>query len=341
MKAIRIHEHGGLDQLKLDEVKTPKPQTNEVLIRVKACALNHLDIWVREGMPGVKIPLPHTPGCDVAGIIEAVGPGVVYQKGDEVILSPGTSCGVCWACTSGHENLCRHYGVIGETSNGGYAQYLCVSQDNVLPKPKNLSFEEAAAMPLVFLTAWHMLVHHGKLAPGHWVLIHAAGSGIGSAAIQIGKLFNAQMIATAGSQEKLNRARDLGAQHLINYQKEDFLKRVREITQKRGVDIVFEHTGKSTFEASYKSLCRGGCLITCGATTGWNVSIDLRYVFSKHLKILGSTMGTKSELMEVMAWAEKGVFKPVIDRTFPLHEAAKAQDYLNSRRHFGKVLLIP
>ena len=342
MKAIRFHKHGGYEVLQYEDISEPSISESQVLVQVKACALNHLDLWVREGMPGVKTPLPLIPGCEMSGIILNVGSDVKnYHPGDEVILSPGTSCGICEHCLRGWDNLCRYYGIIGETQDGCYCEKIAVSPINLLPKPSNLSFEEAASIPLAYLTSWHMLVTQGQISPGQLVLIHAAGSGIGSTAIQIAKLFNATVLATASTQDKLEKAKELGADYGINYKEEDFLSRVKEITKKRGVDIVFEHTGEKTFEGSYKSLCKGGRLITCGATSGWNAKIDLRYLFSKHLKIIGTTMGSKGELVEIMKHIQGKTLRPIVDKTFPLQEAAEAQVYLAERKNFGKVLVIP
>jgi NADPH:quinone reductase-like Zn-dependent oxidoreductase len=342
MKAVQIHAHGGIEQLQLDDIAEPCVKPSEVLVEIKACGLNHMDLWVRKGLPGIKIALPHIPGCDISGVISELGSEVNgFKVGDEVIVSPGTSCGNCAHCWQGNDSLCRHYGIIGETSNGGYTERISIPAQNILAKPKNLTFEEAAAMPLVFLTAWHMLVHQGKIAPGMGVLIHSAGSGVGSAAIQIAKLFNATVITTAGSNDKLVKAKELGADYILNYREEDWSQKVKEITHKHGVDLIVEHLGGEIFEKSTRLLCKGGRLITCGATTGYQVSLDLRYIFFKQLKILGSTMGSKGELLEVMKHAKSGHLKPVVDRTFPLKEAQAAQKYLEERKQFGKVLLIP
>lgn len=342
MKAVRIHAHGGPEQLIYEDVPVPGVSPNSVRIRVKACALNHLDIWVREGLPGVKTPLPLIPGSDISGVVDEVGPGVTtFKAGDEVIVSPGTSCGTCRECLSGKDHLCRHYGILGETENGGYCEYMTIPVQNLLPKPTRLSFEEAAAFPLVFLTAWHMLVTLSDIRPGQWILIHAAGSGIGSAAVQIGKMFGCEMIATASSEEKLEKAKVLGAQHLLLSTEDNLGKRVRDLTGKRGVDVVFEHVGKVTFQDSYMSLCKGGTLVTCGATTGFQVPLDLRYVFSRQLKILGSTMGSRGELAEIVRHVERGTLHAVVDRTFPLSEARHAQEFLDKRKQFGKVVVLP
>jgi NADPH:quinone reductase-like Zn-dependent oxidoreductase len=342
MKAVRFHQHGGLEQLRCEEIDLPTLKPGEAMVQVKACALNHLDLWVRRGMPGQKTPLPLIPGADIAGILVKNPHGISpLREGDAVVISPGVSCGLCSRCLAGQENLCKEYGIIGETRDGGYAEYVALPVQNLLPKPKNLSFEEAAAFPLVFLTAWHMLVTLGEISPGQQVLIHAAGSGIGSAAVQIAKLYRASVIATAGSGEKLEKAREWGADYLINSNEEDFAQRVREITQKRGVDLVFEHIGEKTFEGSYKSLCKGGRLVTCGATSGYDVNLDLRYVFSRQLQILGSTMGGRGELLTLLNLASQDLLKPIVDRTFPLNEAREAQAALEERHHFGKIVLVP
>ncbi len=342
MKAIVVREHGGLDRLRLEEVPDPRPAADEVLIEVKACALNHLDLWVRRGIPGHTFPLPLIPGCDVAGEVQGVGSAVRgIGRGDAVVVSPGLSCGICEACASGNDNLCRSYGILGETRNGGYAPFVAVPRVNALPIPLGLSFEEGAAVPLVFLTAWPMLIARAELRVGEEVLVQAGGSGVGSAAIQIAKLHGARVFTTVSTEEKAERARALGADEVILYTKEDLFERVRKLTDKRGVDVVIEHTGSETFGKSLRALAKGGRLVTCGATSGSEVAIDLKLVFFKSLSILGSTMGSRAELMEVLDHVEKGRLKPVVDRTFPLEKAAEAQAVLEERRAFGKVVLIP
>jgi NADPH:quinone reductase-like Zn-dependent oxidoreductase len=313
-----------------------------VVVRVKAVALNHLDIWVREGWAGLKLAFPHVPGADVAGVVEAVGPGVKgVAPGDEVVVNPGISCGRCRACLSGDDVMCRDYSILGEHVSGGYAQKVAVPSQNVVPKPKNLSFDEAACVPLVFLTAWHALVARAGVRAGETVLVHAAGSGVGSAGIQIAKLLGATVIATAGSDAKCERARQLGADHAVNYSRQDFLAEVRRITGKRGVDVLFEHVGKATWEKSLLALARGGRLVTVGATTGYDPPTDLRHVFYRSLSILGSTMGSKGELFEVLALVEQGKLRPVLDRVLPLAEAGAAQKLLEDRAQFGKIVLNP
>lgn len=340
MKAIVIHEFGGVEKLKYEEIEVPTLHSHEVLIQVKACAMNHLDVWVRQGL--LEIPMPHILGSDVSGVISQVGTEIKdFKVGDSVFISPGTSCGACENCLKGDDNVCVEYGIIGKNSWGGYAEYLKVSRQNILPMPQNLNFEEAASMPLTFLTAWEMLVRKARIKPGDWVLVLAVGSGVGVAAVQIAKLFGAMVIATASTEEKLKKAKDLGADYLINYQENDFLEGVKKITHKRGVDIVVEHTGEATWEKSLHCARWGGTIVTCGATTGSNGKTDLRHVFFRQLKILGSTMGRKGDLYEISRWIQQGRFKPVIDEVIPLKEARRGHLKMESRSQFGKIVLVP
>ena len=340
MKAIVFRRHGGPEVLEYTNVPEPSIQANEVLVRVRACALNHLDLWVRGGLPNVAIPLPHIPGSDVAGEIAQVGAQVTtVRAGQKVVLAPGVACGKCTACIAGRDNECRQFTNLGYMIDGGCAEFVRVPEVNCLPYPEILSFEEAAAVPLVFQTAWHMLVGRAELQPGEDVLILGAGSGVGSAAIQIAKFFGARVIATAGSEEKLEKARELGADHTINHKSQKIRDEVRRITNKRGVDVVFEHVGTATWEDSLASLAPAGRLVTCGATTGFDAKIDLRFLFTRQLSVLGSYMGTKSELHTVMKLVAAGRLKPVVDRVFPLAEAAAAHTYLESSSQFGKVVL--
>ena len=340
MRAVVIHEHGDVDALQLEEVPRPDPQPDEVLVGVQAVGLNHLDIWVRKGIPGVHYPLPIIPGSEVAGVVEEVGAATRGIKaGDEVVLAPGLSCGRCHECFSGHEELCRLYGILGETRNGGCAEYVTIPYTSVLARPRNLTAAQAAAMPLVFLTAWHMLVSRAGLRIGEWVLIHAAGSGVGSAAIQIARLHHARIIATAGSDEKLAKARELGADEVINYRTGDWASEVRRLTGKRGVDVVFEHVGADTWEGSILCLAKGGRLVICGATSGHEVKVDLRRLFFKGLSLLGSTMGSRAELIEVFTHASFGGLRPVIDWVLPLSEVREAHQLLERREQFGKAVL--
>jgi NADPH:quinone reductase-like Zn-dependent oxidoreductase len=340
MKAVIFEQHGGPEVLKLTEVPDPQIKANEVLVEVRACALNHLDVWVRNGLPGIKIPLPHILGNDVAGVVREAGRLVTWvNAGDEVILQPGVSCGHCAACLAGRDNMCDEYDIIGYRRDGGYAELLAVPGLNVIPKPKNLTWEEAAALPLVTLTAWHMLVARADVQPGEDVLVHAAGSGVGSVGIQIAKLCGARVITTASSDEKLAKARELGADETINYTREDWPKEVRRLTHGRGVDVVFEHTGAATWPGSILSLKKGGRLVTCGATSGFDAKTDLRHVFYRHLTILGSMMGSKADLLAAMKFIESGQIRAVVDQALPLSEARKAHELMEERAQFGKLVL--
>src|SRR5271170_2639592 len=340
MKAIRFHQHGGPEVLEYTDAPEPAIRANEVLVRVRACALNRLDLWVRQGLPSVPIPLPHIPGSDIAGEIAQTGAEVTTVRiGQKVVLAPGVTCGKCAACLAGLDNRCRQFSNLGYMIDGGCAEFVRVPEVNCLPYPENLSFEEAAAVPLVFQTAWHMLVGRAELQPGEDVLVLGAGSGVGIAAIQVAKFFGARVIATAGTPEKLEKARLLGADHTINHKSQKIREEVRRITNKRGVDVVVEHVGTATWDDSLASLAPSGRLVTCGATTGYDAKIDLRFLFSRQLSLLGSYMGTKGELHKVMKLVAAGRLKPVVDRVFPLADAAAAHAYLEAGSQFGKVVL--
>ena len=342
MKAVIFKEHGGPNVLQFAEVPNPSIKANEVLVEVRACALNHLDVWVRNGLPGIKIPLPHILGNDVAGVVRQAGELVGWAKpGDEVMLQPGVSCGHCVECVAGRDNFCKEYDILGDRRDGGYAELVAAPGVNVIPKPKNLKWEEAAALPLVTLTAWHMLVTRANVQPGEDVLIHAAGSGVGSLGIQIAKLRGARVIATASSNEKLAKARELGADDVINYTRDDWPVQARRLTAGKGVDVVFEHTGAATWTGSIVSLKKGGRIVTCGATSGFDARTDLRQVFYRHLTILGSFMGSKAELLAAMKFIEGGQIRAVVDRALPLAEARRAHELMEARTQFGKLVLIP
>jgi NADPH:quinone reductase-like Zn-dependent oxidoreductase len=342
MKASIFRSHGGPEVLEYVDVPEPQMRANEVIVEVKACALNHLDIFARNGLPGIEIPLPHILGNDISGVVRDVGDLITWIKvGDEVMIQPGVSCGHCDACLSGRDNLCREYDIIGYRRDGGYAQFVVVPAVNVFPKPSNLTWEDAAALPLVTVTAWHMLVTRANVQPGEDVLVHAAGSGVGSLAIQIAKLRGARVIATASSEEKLAKARILGADETVNYSLEEWPKEVRRLTARRGVDVVVEHTGLATWPGSISSLKNNGRLVTCGATSGYDARTDLRQVFYRHLTILGSFMGSKAELLDAMKFVAAGKIRAVVDRILPLSEARTAHELLESRGQFGKVVLRP
>lgn len=342
MRCAVVREHGGVDKVEIEERPVPAPAADQVLLRVRASGMNHLDVWVRRGVPGHPFPLPMILGCDFAGVVEEVGSAVHNAKpGDEVCVAPGHSCGTCVRCLAGDDNLCKEYGIFGETRDGGCAEYAVVPAANLLRKPPAMSFEEAASWPLAFLTAWHMLVVRCRIVPGETVLVHAAGSGVGSAAVQIARLWGAQVIATAGGKEKCTRALDLGAFHAIDHTATDWVKEVRRITDKRGVDVVFEHTGQATWEGSVKSLTWGGRLVTCGATSGFDAKFDLRVLFFKQLSFLGSTMGSRSELHTILAHMEAGRLRPIVDRVMPLAQIREAHRVMESREQFGKIVLVP
>lgn len=340
MRAVVLEQHGGPDVLAVRDVPEPVPPPGWVKVRVRACALNHLDLWARRGMPGIKFSLPLILGNDVAGVVAEPGPGVQgWVPGAEVVLAPGVSCGLCEACALGDDNFCRQYRVLGYGLDGGYADFVVVPATNVLPKPRGLSWAETAALPLVFLTAWHMLVHKAQVRLGEDVLVLAAGSGVGVAGIQIAKLFGARVLAAASSEEKLAKAKALGADACINYATQDFAAEVKRLTDKKGVEIVFEHTGQDTWAKSILAAARGGRIVTCGATSGYEAVTDLRHVFSRQIRILGSYMGRRAELFEVLRWVERGRLRPVVDRVLPLAQAAEAHRVLEAREAFGKVVL--
>jgi NADPH:quinone reductase-like Zn-dependent oxidoreductase len=342
MKAIAIREHGGPEVVKVEDLPEPQAGPGQVVVAVKAAALNHLDLWVRKGWPGLKLSFPHVLGSDVAGVVEAVGAGVEgVSAGDAVVVNPSLGCGRCERCLSGRENLCRRFAILGEHVSGGMAQRLAVPARNILPKPARLSFEEAAAVPLTFMTAWHALVERARVRPGETVLVHAAGSGVGVAAVQIAKLLGARVIATAGSDAKLEKARALGADEVVNYETQDFVQETRRLTEKRGVDVVFEHVGKKTWAQSILAVGIGGRITTVGATTGYDPPTDLRHVFFRQISILGSTMGTAGDLLQVLRFVGEGRLRPVVDRTLPLAEARLAQGLLADRAQFGKIVLVP
>ena len=342
MRAVFFDQHGDLDQLRYDYVPKPVPGPQEVLVKVKACSLNHLDLWTLKGMPGVKIPLPHILGCDIAGEVVELGARVRgIPKNKPVIVSPGIRCGRCQFCLSGWDSLCDRYQITGFQVNGGYGEFAKVPAVNIIPVSKKLSFEEWAAVPLVYLTSWHMLVTRALLKKGETVLIHAAGSGIGSAAIQIARYLGAHVITTVGSDDKIHRSKALGAHEVINYKKQDFTEAVKEITKGKGVDVVFEHIGPDTFRQSLFSLCKKGRLVTCGATSGPSVALDLRLLFVRQISVTGCYMGGIHELKRIVRRIESKKLKPVVDKIFPLREAASALQRMQERLNFGKIILVP
>jgi NADPH:quinone reductase-like Zn-dependent oxidoreductase len=340
MKAVRIHQFGGPEVLTYEDIPDPRPRKNEVLVRVRACALNHLDVWVRKGLPGVK--LPHILGSDVAGEVVEVGEYIAgFTPGQRVLLSPMHYCGHCAKCVAGLQNQCRQFTVLGNAVDGGDCELIAAPAANVIPIPDSLDFIQAASVPLVFVTAWHMLVGRAGIRPGQTVLVLGASSGVGIAAIQIAKLFHCRVITTAGDETKLQKGRELGADFGINHYRQKISDEVRKITNKEGVDIVIEHVGAATWDESVRSLKSGGTLVTCGATTGPAVGLNLQHLFARQLTLLGSYMGTMSELHEVLGHVFAGRLKPVVDRVFPLSEIRAAHEYLEKSQMFGKIVVTP
>lgn len=342
MRGYRIDEHGGADALRwYEDLPLPEPRADEVRVAVRACALNHLDLWVRNGVPGHTFPLPLIPGSEVTGTVDAMGDRVSgLEPGSPVLVAPAVSCGRCERCLSGEDYLCRQYGILGEHRDGGLAEFIVVPWRNILPLPEGLSFTEAAAIPLVFLTAWHMISTRAALRHGEDILIHAAGSGVSSAGIQIARMLGARrIIVTAGAEEKLRRARELGATHAINYRDEEFSHRVREITGGKGVEVVFDHVGGEVFEESLRAVAWGGRVVTCGATSGGEANVNLRAVFFKSLSILGSTMGSLAELKHLMPFFERRELNPVINRVVAFTVAREGLEALEQREQFGKLVV--
>lgn len=331
---------GGPEVLERKTIELPDPGPREVRIRVRAVALNHIDLWGRRGLPHFRYEFPHRLGADISGEVEALGPGAQNATvGDQVVVNPGLSCGACEKCLAGQDVMCRRYRILGENTQGGYSRHIVVPDANLLPKPKSLSFEEAAALPLCFLTAWNMVVKKGGIEPGQTVLVQAAGSGVSSAAIQIAKMFGARVITTTSTDEKAARARALGADEVINYTTQDFVAECKRLTNKRGVDLVVEHVGGEVLAKSILAAAWGGKVITCGATTGFTPEIDLRHVFFRQVQLIGSTMGSKGDLFSILRHVETGKLKPVIDRVMPLWDAVQAHQLLEERKVFGKIVL--
>lgn len=344
MKAVRYHEHGPPEVLRLEEVPAPVPGPGEVLVRVRACGVNHVDLRNRSPQGAGRMELPRIPGADVAGEVAGWGPGVDaaalgLAEGAPVLVYPALSCGHCPACQAGRENACPRVRVLGWHVDGGSCEYLAVPAGNIMPYPQGLAFPAAAAFPLVFLTAWHLLLTRARLRPGETVLVLGASGGVGSAAVQIGALAGARVLAAVGDDARRERVRALGAEAVFNYRTEDVAAAVAAATGGRGVDVVADHAGRATWETALASLARGGRLANCGATTGTEITFDLREFYRRQLSLVGSFLGTRAELRRIIGLVERGRLRPVLDRTFPLAEAAAAHRYVEERRHFGKVVL--
>jgi NADPH:quinone reductase-like Zn-dependent oxidoreductase len=340
MKAIVMRAYGGPEVLLYEDVPDPAPGPGEVLVRVRTCALNHLDLWTRKGQAGRPVPLPHILGNDIAGEIASLGSSVPgLNPGQRVMLSPGVSCGRCRMCLAGEDSSCREYRILGYQLPGGYAELVCCPATNVIPLPDGIAFEDAAAFPLVFLTAWRMLVRRAEVRPGEDVLVWAAGSGVGIAAIQIAKLFGARVITTAGTDEKVAKARALGADEVVNHRTGDVVAEVRRLTGRKGADVVIEHVGEATWERSILSLAPRGRLVTCGATTGARGATELRHLFAKQLSIFGSYMGSKADLLDVAVHFFGGRLRSIVHAVLPLAEARRAHEMMEASQHFGKIVL--
>ena len=342
MKAVKFTEHGGTEVIDYGDYPDPDPGRDEVLVDVKAGALNHLDVWTRRGLPGLDLEMPHVPGSDGAGVVKAVGEDVTrFEPGDRVALSAGVSCGDCEFCRHGEYTLCVNYHVIGEHVQGIHSEYAAVGEDNLVRVPNDVGWETAAAAPLVFQTAWRMLVTRADVKPGEDVLVLGASGGVGHAAVQIAAHMGATVYATASSDEKLRYAEECGAEHAIDYAEEDFAAEIRDLTGKRGVDVVVDHVGAATWQDSLKSLARGGRVVTCGATTGPKPETNINRIFWNQLTVLGSTMATPGEVDDVLELVWDGTFEPRIRETLPMSESGRAHELLENREGFGKVVVIP
>ncbi len=341
MKAVRIHAHGTAEQLRYEEAPEPDlAAPGDVVVRLKNAAVNHVDIWNRLGEAAIPIPLPHTLGADGAGVVVAAGAEAhAVKPGDAVCLYPFTGCGQCEFCLTDRDFMCIRVIALGQRLEGTYAEYVRLPAENCLPIPVGLSFAEAAAFPLVFLTVWRMLVTNARLTPGETVLILGIGGGVASAALQVAAQMGARVIVTSGSDEKLERARRLGADHGINYRRKDFADEVSAITAGRGVDVVLDCVAGESWQRSLSALRRGGRLVTCGATGGGLADTDLSVIFKKQLQILGSTLGSREEFRRLIDFMNVTGIKPVIDRTFPLAQAAAAQLRMEEAKQFGKIVL--
>ncbi|HVL88540.1 MAG TPA: zinc-binding dehydrogenase [Candidatus Thermoplasmatota archaeon] len=341
MRAAFIEKHGGLDEIRQGEIPRPEPGPGEVLVNVKAAALNRLDLFTLAGIPGLKLAMPHVLGGDAAGTVQALGPGVAgVRPGDRVAINPGLWCGECEACRAGEESLCRSYRIVGEHARGTLAEFVAVPARNLLPMPLGFPFEQAAAAPLVYQTAWRALLNRGQLRSGQTLLVVGAGGGLSPAAVQIARHVGARVIALTSNEEKAKRVKELGAEHVVNYrEKPDWDREVWQLTGKRGVDVVFDNVGKETLAKSVRSCAKGGRVVVCGGTTGYDVSFDLAPIFWRQVSVVGSTMGSDRETRAVMDLVWKKQLRPVLDRVVPLHQAKEALRAMQAGETFGKIVL--
>jgi NADPH:quinone reductase-like Zn-dependent oxidoreductase len=341
MRAARFHTHGGPEILRIEDVPTPVPGPGEVLLRVRAAALNHLDLWVRRGLP-IETTMPHVGGSDVAGVVEAVGEGVdAGRVGERVVVNPSLACGRCRECARGEESMCARYRILGEHTDGGFAEFVAVEADRAYRLPENLAFEDAAALPISYMTAWRALVGQAGLKPGEDVLVIGASGGTALAAVQIARLTGARVFAVTKGAEKVRRLRELGADVVYDRGEEDWAAALQRDTAKRGVDVVVENVGAATWAGSLRSLARGGRLVTYGATTGAKVEIDLRAVFWKQVRFIGTTMASRAEFEAMLRVAFAGRLRPVIDRVLPLDAIREAHERLEAGEHLGKIVIVP
>ena len=341
MKAVRIHEHGGVDKLRYEEAENPRISApNEVIVKLRAASVNHIDIWVRLGATGIAIPMPHILGGDGAGVIFEVGGEVSnVRPGDAVCLYLFSGCGQCEFCLSHRDFMCVYVRALGERLDGTYAEYVRLPAENCFPIPAGMSFAEAAAFPLVFVTVWRMLITHARLKPEETILIIGIGGGVAGAALQVAKKIGANVIVTSGSDEKLELAKKYGAAHTINHREKDFAQEVRALTGNRGVDVVLDCVAGEVWQKSLAALARGGRLVTCGATAGGSPETDLTPIFTKHLQIFGSTLGSRDDFRQLLSFMAVAEIKPIIDQVFPLSEAAAAQRRMEEAKQFGKIVL--
>jgi NADPH:quinone reductase-like Zn-dependent oxidoreductase len=341
MKTVQFRQHGLSNMLEVKDIQKPVISKNQVLVKIMSSGLNHLDLWIRGGLPGLKIPLPHIPGSDGAGTIVEIGSDVNNWKvGDDVIIQPGTFCGECPSCLAGEEDLCPHYGILGETESGVQQEFVALNSENLGKKPIDMSWEAAGCLALSALTAHHMLMARAEIKSSDTVLILGGDSGVGIYGIQIAKYYGATVIASGSSESKRKFAMELGADYVINHREENFSREIKKLTAGKGVNIVFEHIGQATWLESIKSLAWNGRLVTCGSTTGTQGELNLQHLFYKRLSILGSTMGSVSDFRTIIKLAKTGAIKPVIDKVFPFPRASEAHDYLKNEHQFGKVVLM-
>jgi NADPH:quinone reductase-like Zn-dependent oxidoreductase len=341
MRAVAFAEPGGADKLQLMDLPKPTPDDGEVVVQVKACALNHLDVWVRQGLP-TKIPMPHIGGCETAGVVAELGRGVQgLSAGQRVLISPGQGCNTCDWCAQGIDSCCDQYRIHGYQTQGGFAEFTKARACDLIPISEAWSFAEWAAVPLTFVTAWNMLHTKARIQANDQVVIFGASSGVGVAGIQMARLAGAHVFAVAGSDDKLRRAEELGADVLLNYNTQDIAKEVKARTGGRGADIVFEHVGAAVWQQATRCLGKNGRIVTCGATTGPKVEIDLRFFFTQQHAVLGAYMGGRHELNQCLRLIERRIFRPVVDSVFPLEQLRQAQERMERREMFGKIVVTP